>query len=92
MKPLKTAPVRSFKEEVKFFGVKTPIVRKIAKKYFEEIKYKSKNEIFSLCEQLLQSDYGEEAVIAFEWAYWLHNDYEPSDFGVFETWLNKYCK
>lgn len=79
-----------FKEEVKFFGVKTSIVRKIAKKYFEEIKYKSKNEIFSLCEQLLQSDYGEEAVIAFEWAYWLHNDYEPTDFGVFETWLNKY--
>lgn len=79
-----------FKEEVKVLGVKTSIVTKIAKKYFGDIKYKSKNEIFSLCEQLLQSDYSEEAFIAFNWAYWLHNDYEPTDFKVFEIWLNKY--
>jgi len=29
---------RFFKEEVKFYGVKSAVVRKIAKKYFQEIK------------------------------------------------------
>lgn len=81
---------RFFKEEVKFYGVKTAIVRGIAKKYFRDIKDKEKVEIFSLCENLLQSDYSEEAFIAFEWAYFLRKGYEPSDFQVFEGWVQKY--
>ncbi len=55
-----------------------------------EIKHLSKQEIFSLCEELLKSDYGEEAFIAFDWAYRLHDKYEPGDFILFENWLNKY--
>jgi 3-methyladenine DNA glycosylase AlkD len=64
----KESASRFFKEEVKFYGVKSAVVRKIAEKYFREIKTKEKMEIFSLCERLLESNYGEEAAVAFEWA------------------------
>lgn len=79
-----------FKEPVTFYGVKTPVVNKIAQKYFPEIKHLSKKEIFRLCEGLLKSDYGEEAFIAFGWAYRLRDKYEPADFFVFENWIDKY--
>lgn len=81
---------RFFKEDVKFYGVKTAIVRNIAKKYFRDIKGKEKQEIFSLCQSLLESDFSEEAFIAFEWSYALRKDYEPADFQVFEDWVWKY--
>ena len=81
---------RFFKEEVKFHGVKSAIVRKIAAKYFREIKSIDKKEIFSLCENLLETNYGEEAFIAFEWAYSLRRKYEPKDFQVFERWVSEY--
>lgn len=81
---------RFFKEEVTNYGVKASLVRKIATKYFREIKGKDKKEIFDLCEELLRSDYGEEAFIAFEWTYSLRSQYEPSDFSLFERWLEKY--
>jgi len=81
---------RFFKEEVKFHGVKSAAVKKIATKYFREIKGRDKNEIFSLCEDLLQAGFGEEAFIAFEWSYSLRRAYEPEDFAVFERWVDLY--
>jgi 3-methyladenine DNA glycosylase AlkD len=81
---------RFFKEEASFYGVKSNIVAKIAQKYFPEIKSLGKEEIFRRCEELLKSDYGEEAFIAFDWAYRLRDEYEPGDFAVFENWLNRY--
>jgi 3-methyladenine DNA glycosylase AlkD len=79
-----------FKEEAKIHGVKTAAVKKIAQKYRREIKGREKQEIFALCEDLLQSGYGEEAFIAFEWAYSLKKAYQPEDFQVFESWVKKY--
>jgi len=81
---------RVFKEKVTYYGVNNFTVSKIAKKYFREVKSLGKKEIFLLCEELLKSDYSEEAFIAFEWAYSLHNEYEPDDFKVFENWLKNY--
>lgn len=81
---------RFFKEEAKFHGVKASLVRNIAKKSLREIDGREKEEIFALCEELLKSDYGEEAAIAFEWAYSLRKKYEPSDFAVFERWVSQY--
>ena len=81
---------RFFKEEVKFHGVKSALVKKIATKYFREIKDRDKNEIFSLCENLLQANFGEEAFIAFEWSYSLRRRYVPEDFAVFERWVDLY--
>ena len=79
-----------FKERVTFYGVKTSIVNKIAQKHFLEIKRLSKQEILPQCEELLKSDYIEEAFIAFDWTYRLRDKYEPDDFIIFENWLNKY--
>jgi hypothetical protein len=32
----------------------------------------------------------EESFIAGKWAYFLHKNYEPSDFSVFERWVDKH--
>ncbi|MDF9408718.1 DNA alkylation repair protein [Pelotomaculum isophthalicicum JI] len=81
---------RFFKEEVKVYGVKSSIVGKIAKKHFDEIKHKDKEEIFSLCEQLLETGYCEDAFIAFDWSYRIHKNYMPDDIEMFERWIEKY--
>lgn len=81
---------RFFKEDAKFYGVKAAVVRDIAKRSLREIEGLEKGAVFELCEELLKSDYGEEAFIAFEWAYSLRNKYEPSDFAVFEGWVSRY--
>ncbi|MDQ1279473.1 MAG: alkylation repair protein [Thermoproteota archaeon] len=86
----KNTSQRFFKEEVKVYGIKTSIVEKIAKRYFDKIKEKNKKEIFSMCEKLLKSDYSEEAFIAFEWAYSLRKYYDETDFPMFEGWIEKY--
>ena len=81
---------RFFKEEVKYYGVKTGTVGKIAKKYWNEVKSLGKSEIFSLCEELYRSGYTEEAFVA---AFWLPNlveKFEPSDLAVFKEWIEKY--
>jgi 3-methyladenine DNA glycosylase AlkD len=81
---------RFFKEKVTYYGVNNYTVDKIARQYFTEIKPPGKEEVFSLCEELLKSDYCEEAFIAFAWAYRLNKEYEPDDFTTFERWLIKY--
>ncbi|WP_445476089.1 DNA alkylation repair protein [Methanococcoides methylutens] len=86
----KISSSRFFKEEMKCYGVKAAAVRKITKDYFKSISGKSKSEIFSLCEELLSSDYNEEAFIAFEWSYLLRKQYEPEDFDIFERWIADY--
>lgn len=77
-------------EEAKVHGVKMAQISKISKETFREIKGQSKEQIFRWCEQLWQSGYLEEAVIACEWAYSLRKQYAPEDFEVFEHWLSAY--
>lgn len=81
---------RFVKEELILFGVRTPIVRKISAKYFSRIRKKSKEEIFNSCEDLLESGYGEERTVAFDWAFRLRKHYTTSDFPLLESWLKKY--
>ena len=79
-----------FKESVKAYGVKTAVVSIIAKNHFQDVRPLGKRGIFALCEEMLKSDYNEEAFIALKWAYWLHDEYESNDFTIFERWLEKY--
>lgn len=79
-----------FKEKVVYYGVKTSEVGKIARKYYAQVKNLGKAGVFALCEQLLKSNYSEEAFIACEWSYRMRNEYEESDFQVFEGWISKY--
>lgn len=79
-----------FKEQTKFYGVKSAAVNRIAKEYFAEVKKLNKQEIFLLCEQLLASGFGEEAWIAGTWADRISEQFIPDDFDVFERWVGTY--
>jgi len=79
-----------FKEEIQSYGVKSAIVLKMSKDYFKSIKNNSKAEIFGLCEQLWQSQTLEESFIACNWSYFVHKEYQPNDFNVFEKWIANY--
>ncbi len=80
-----------FKEPIELHGVRLPIVRRIAARYYSSlVKKLKKEEVFELCEDLLKTGYGEERTIAFDWAFRLRAGYEPRDFRVFESWLRKY--
>ena len=70
--------------------MKVPTVSKIAKKYWREIKFLEKKEIFSLCEELYQSNYSEEAFIVSNWAHLLVRRYEKKDLIVFRHWIDSY--
>lgn len=81
---------RFFKEQVKYYGVKTGTVGKIAKKYWNQVKTLDKQTIFQLCEELYRSDYTEEAFIV---SFWLPNyieHLESSDLATFKTWIEQY--
>ena len=81
---------RFFKEQVKYYGVKTETVGKIAKKYWKQVQTLDKQKIFALCEELYRSDYTEEAFVV---AFWLPNyidHLKPSDLLVFKRWIEHY--
>lgn len=79
-----------FKEEVKLYGVKIPLVNKISKETFDLIKDWQKKDILSLCEELWKSGYSEESYVACNLSYYIHEKYQLSDFDVFERWTNQY--
>ena len=81
---------RFFKEEVKCHGVKTAVVRKIANFFWREVKYLKKREIFELCEELFSSDYCEEAFIVSFWLPKMTDQFEPGDWFIFKSWIEKY--
>jgi 3-methyladenine DNA glycosylase AlkD len=79
-----------FKEKIKYYGVKTAVVKKIGKQFYKEIKSNSKSEIFGLCEKLWQSGFLEESFIASDWSYYHNSAYGPADFQIFERWIDNY--
>ena len=81
---------RFFKEPLFSYGVRIPIVRKIAKKYVEQIKFLDKKELFDLADELFRSGYNEEATIAIQWVSEILKEFEEDDFKIFESWLKKY--
>jgi 3-methyladenine DNA glycosylase AlkD len=88
----KSTAARYFKEEYICYGVKSSLVNSIAKKYFSRVKPLGKVVVFALCEELFKSDYSEEAFIACEWSYRMHNEYVNDDFLIFERWLGNYIR
>jgi 3-methyladenine DNA glycosylase AlkD len=81
---------RFFKEDIRCYGMKTATVVTIAKKYWKEVKGRSKPEIFSLCEELYKSGYMEESFIVSNWAHALSGRYEKEDLPVFRCWIETY--
>jgi 3-methyladenine DNA glycosylase AlkD len=81
---------RFFKEQVKYYGVKTETVGKIAKKYWPKVETLDKQELFKLCEELYRSDYTEEAFVVSFWLPNYINNLEPDDLGIFKHWIECY--
>ena len=79
-----------FKENVKIYGLKSALVNEISKAYYRTLPAKTKSEIFSLCEELWQSGFMEEAGIACMWSYNIRKQFIPDDFMTFEKWVNTY--
>ncbi len=79
-----------FKEEIKCYGVKSPVVSKIAKEYYKFVKTEPGESIFKLCEELWKSGYIEESFIACNWSYFVHKNYKQEDFIIFERWVDNY--
>ena len=79
-----------FKEPIKIYGTKTPVVRRIADKYYKEIDHLTKEQIYELAEELYKSNYNEESIVASQWVMKLQPKYEASDFKTFEKWIDEY--
>ena len=87
---VKESGLRFFKEDVKLYGIKSAVVEKIGKDNYKYLKDAGKTEILTLCEELWKSGMMEESFIACNWSYYLHKDYEPADFEIFDRWVNNY--
>ena len=81
---------RFFKEGVTMYGIKSANVIRIGKDHFKALTDKNKSHIFSLCEELWKSGIMEESFVACNWSYFVNKQYEPSDFVIFERWVNNY--
>lgn len=77
-------------EIAKVYGVKSPVVRSIGKKYLQQIKLLSKENIFDICENLWLSSYLEESIIACMFTESIHKKIEVGDIKIFESWINKH--
>jgi len=81
---------RFFKEPVAHYGVTGPAVRRIAMEAWKSVRKLPKAEFFAMCEELLGSDYSEEAFVVCEWLPKLTVQFEPDDLALFETWIDRY--
>ena len=80
-----------FKEKLKEpYGLKVPILRRIANECFKEVKGKPAKEILDTCDELLASGERYMRAIAFIWALKVKADYRKTDFARFERWLKNY--
>ncbi|MFA7319773.1 MAG: DNA alkylation repair protein [Parcubacteria group bacterium] len=87
---IRASEQRFFKEPIKTHGVRSAEVVAIGRKYFREVKKLEKKEIFALCEELFSLGYNDAARIGCDWSYNLRANYQPADFKIFESWIDKY--
>jgi 3-methyladenine DNA glycosylase AlkD len=72
--------------------VRTGEVRRISTKLFRELPDRSKDHVFSVCEELLKQRTWPMKVIAFDFAYRVRKQYDEGAFAVFERWLEEYVR
>jgi len=87
---VKKSGERFFREAVKIHGLKSADLRQISKEHYRSLENKSKDHVFGLCEEFLQTGYLEESFFACDWSYNIRKQFLPDDFKVFERWVNKY--
>ncbi len=78
------------KEAYQAYGVHKPVVRKLAAKYWQQLKKKlTKDQVFALADYFCQDQINEEITVAWDWIYRLKNHYETTDFPKFFHWLEE---
>ena len=65
-------------------------IRKLSARLYREIKDKTIDNVFSLCEELLEEHIWGLGVIAFDWAYRAKGQYSEDTYEIFYGWLKKY--
>jgi len=85
----KEGSVRFFKGTIHSIGVRTSIVRRIARDFFP--KNTSKKDLFRIAEALLDKRMFEETIIAFAWMRKIEKQLVKADFPLFERWLKTYA-
>ena len=80
-----------FKEKVKYYGLRTPVTRKLAAEAWREAKLHAKSEIFQMCEELYKSGYNEESFIASGWLPRISGEFLEEDLKLFAKWIDKYA-
>jgi 3-methyladenine DNA glycosylase AlkD len=86
----KASGERFFREKVKLYGIKSAVVSRIGREYFNNLTNRSKTHVFNFCEELWKSGIMEESFVACNWSYFVRKQYESSDFRIFEGWINSY--
>lgn len=82
--------VRFFKEAIQCYGIKTPMVRSLAKDEFKALKTAPKSLVLGHCEKLWQSGIHEEGLVACFWSHTIARNFESADFEILEKWIHKY--
>lgn len=67
-------------------------VRKLSSGLFRQIEDKSMENVFALCEELLNEHTWALGVIAFDFAYRMKNYYNEKTYGIFYHWLKDYVR
>lgn len=67
-------------------------VRKLSSKLFRKIEDKSIENVFALCEELLNEHSWALGVIAFDFAYRMKGHYDESTYDIFYRWLKDYVR
>lgn len=73
-----------------FMGVRTPEIRKVANRYFQEIKPLDIEQRLQACEALLEQNIYELKIAAFRWAHLSRNQVKKDHFPVLAGWLAEY--
>ena len=71
-------------------GLTTGKVRAISSALYKTLQDKSIDNVFTLCERLLDEREWALGVIAYDWAYRARKKYNDKTFSIFEIWLEKY--
>ena len=86
----KMAAQRFHKEAIECYGIKTPVIKTLAKASFKQIKPLGKKLVFDLAGELFASGFAEEALIACDWVYGMRRNFEAGDLALFERWIKNH--
>jgi 3-methyladenine DNA glycosylase AlkD len=68
----------------------TSAVRRVAREQYKQVRQRPRDDVFAICEKLLETGDWRERIIAFQWAFQIRRLYKMNDFVLFERWLDHY--